>query len=90
MKSAGEVVDTIVNLKQERTFENTIKPLSLMESNLSTQQNNFSFYRYVSTNKDQREASIKVEEIFDAFEINLWLREDLYKAINDFKNEQVK
>jgi hypothetical protein len=28
--------------------------------------------------------------LFDAFEINLWLREDLYKAINDFKNEQVK
>jgi hypothetical protein len=37
LKSAGEVVDTIVNLKEERTFENTIKPLSLMESNLSTQ-----------------------------------------------------
>lgn len=61
-----------------------------MESNLSTQQNNFSFYRYVSTNKDQREASIKIEEKFDAFEINLWLREDLFKAINDFKYEQVK
>jgi thimet oligopeptidase len=87
LKSAGEVVDKIVNLKEERTFENTIKPLSLMESNLSTQQNNFSFYRYVSSNKDQREASIKVEEKYDAFEINLWLREDLYKAINDFKNE---
>lgn len=28
--------------------------------------------------------------MFDAFEINLWLREDLYKAINDYKYEQVK
>ena len=51
---------------------------------MGTSINNLSFYSSVSDCKEVRDASLKAEELFDQFFIDLDMREDIYAALLAF------
>lgn len=87
IEESTKTLDGVANLEGPRTYDNTIEPIVNFEAALSTRCNNLTFYRYVSMNKELRDQSLAAEEKFDEFDIKIWMREDLYKAIDGFKTE---
>lgn len=57
MNKANEDIDDVVNLKEKRTFSNTMEPLSKMEAKMQHSSSAISFYSQVSTDKNIREAA---------------------------------
>lgn len=82
-------IDGIINLKEDRTFQNTIEPLAKFEYNSGSIATNIRFYHYASPSKELREASLAAEKKFDDFSIELWMRYDLYEAIQNYKETSV-
>jgi Zn-dependent oligopeptidase len=79
------VVDSIVNLSEPRTYLNTIAILHDVMTKFSTSTNNLTFFGYVSPNKALREAGKVAEEKLEKFDVDLYMRVDLFKALVDFK-----
>lgn len=90
IKGSDERIKAIVEVKGKRTFENTVVPLSKFEYWYTGISNALGFYSSVSTVKEVRDASKEFERRTNAYNSELWLREDLYKALSGFKNEAVK
>ena len=84
------IVDGMINLKEARTFQNTIEPLSKFEHNCFSISNNIKFYTYVSTSKELREASLAAGKKFDDFFIESWFNYELYQAIYKYKQTSVE
>lgn len=68
MQESEKVINDLVNMKEPRTFENTIKVLAKFESDISRKSTQLGFYSQVSTSKDIREASKEHEQKFGEFQ----------------------
>ena len=79
------IIDGIINLKEERTFKNTIEPIADFEYYSAGIIANITFYHHASPSKELRDASLAAEKKFDDFSIELWMRYDLYEAIQNYK-----
>lgn len=90
MKKANEDIDAIVNMKDKRTFSNTMEPLSKMEANMQHSSSAISFYSQVSTDKNIREAAKGFAKRFGVLSTDLWMREDLYRSVKGFDTEARK
>ena len=82
----NKVHDALVAItKNDRTYENSIKPMAKFESFYSTTENNLTFYRHVSADKEMRDQAAKVEEKMDEWGIKLSMRLDVYRALADYR-----
>ena len=71
-----------------RTFQNTIGRLDDMHAQLELDTNMTMFMTYVSTDKEEREAGQQAEEDVSNWLIDLYKREDLYRAIKAYADSR--
>ena len=62
LAEAQTVLDDVVAPKQERTFQNTLRPLDRISDILGHASANFFFMGYVHTDKEVRQAGKTAEE----------------------------
>lgn len=74
----------------EATFQNVLAPFAQDENFRLCWNKVFRFYATTSTNADLRAASRKVKLIIRNFEIEMWLRQDLFELIDAVKNRGEK
>ncbi|MBI5208468.1 MAG: Zn-dependent oligopeptidase [Elusimicrobia bacterium] len=67
-----------------RTFENTVMELDRLQDDLSTELAARAFLQHVSPDEDVRKASRGCDASVDKFFVDLWSREDLYRAVQDY------
>ena len=88
IKKGSEVVDAIVAVPEsEQTFANTVFPIAQFESEYQTLSTNMSFYRYISADQAKVQQSLALEQKFTVFSIELYMREDFYKALVAFRSK---
>ena len=85
MKDSTEEIGQIINLKEPRTFENTVQMLAKWEAEVAVKSANLDFYKQVSTSKEIRTAAMEHEKEFGKYRSELWMKESLFKAIKDYK-----
>ena len=90
IKMANDTINALVKVDVPRTFENTIKPLAKFDHDWSTMTTSIGFYSQVSTSKEMRAASKAYEKQIGSFQTDLYMREDYYKAIKDYKTQADK
>ena len=73
----------MIKLKGKRTKENTIDVLAKFEYDFYVLSANIAFYKD-NGNSTERDAAIKADEFFEQYEIDVWMRVDLYKAIEKY------
>lgn len=76
----------------ERNFDNTIKALDTATNVLSDSVQPLILMAYTSSDPEIRAGAQKIEEDFGKYNVNLWSREDLYKAVTEYvvKKEPLK
>lgn len=65
---------------EECSFETVMRPWSLAEAKFTTQIASYNFPQYVSPNSEIRDASIEATRLIDEFNIEISMREDLFKV----------
>lgn len=78
----------MINLKGKRDKKNTIDVLAEFEYDFYLLSSNIAFYKDNGDTK-VRDAAIKADEFFETYEIDVWMRKDLYEAILAFKKQEV-
>jgi Zn-dependent oligopeptidase len=86
MRNATEFVDEIAGRKNSN-YRNTIASLAKFESDQATVSAIIDFYSSVSPNKEMREMSTKMSQIYSHFINKLYLREDFYQALIDYRTK---
>jgi len=81
---AETVVEGLVDAPGERNFENTLRPLDRIGDILSHAFCDFCFMGYVHTDKDVRSAAKAAEEKVDKWASDLFFRDELYKAVQEY------
>lgn len=84
LAEAETVVARIVEPTQERTFDNTLRPLDRAADILAHANHDFYFMGYVHPAKEVRNAAKDAEEKADKWASDLWFRDDLYAAIQEY------
>ena len=84
IKEANQTINQLVGNPGPRTYGNTVEPLALFESWISSKTTPIGFYTQVSDNKDVREAAKQFEKEIGDFQTDLWMREDLYQAFSNY------
>jgi len=82
-----KALDHIVSIPaKERTFANTVQALSFVDSDSSADASCVFFPGYVAVSKEVRDAATEAQRALESFNINeVEMREDLYKALLDYK-----
>ncbi len=81
---AEEVVDSLVNLDGDRDFENTMRPIDRVGDILAHANHDYYFMGYVHTDKAVRSAAKEAEEKVDKWASDLFFRDDLYAAVQEY------
>ncbi len=81
---AQEILDQAVAARNERTFENTLLPLDLINDVLAKAFTKFVFMGYVHPDKDARAAGKAAEEKLGAFGVEMIFRDDLNTAVREY------
>ncbi|EFY98196.1 peptidase M3 family protein [Metarhizium robertsii] len=78
------ILDKVVaDVKPENAiFDSVLEPGLVNENELGRSYRVAQFYQYVSASKELREASTKAQEISDEFNIELKMREDIFKLVD--------
>ncbi|KAK2605846.1 metalloendopeptidase [Conoideocrella luteorostrata] len=77
----------VADVKPENaTFANVLEPTLLSDNELEVSNHVTMFYQYVSASKELREASTKAQEISDEFNIEIKMREDVFKLVDSAFN----
>jgi Zn-dependent oligopeptidase len=84
LAQAQEILDLAVAPKDQRTFENTLLPLDLINDVLAKAGTRFVFMGYVHPEKDVRMAGKDAEEKLGAFGVEMMFRDDLYTAVQEY------
>ncbi|GAM38564.1 hypothetical protein TCE0_033r09383 [Talaromyces pinophilus] len=84
----AQLVDRIS--PENATFANTILPLSQSENRLLAARKLFGFYNSTSTSSELREASGRASVLFDAFDSETWMRDDLFRLVSNVVCNQEK
>jgi thimet oligopeptidase len=84
---ANAAIKAIIALPAHaRNFDNTIGALDAVVANLENGTSMQMFMSNVHPDEAIREASTKAEEKYNNFMVDLWKREDLYKAVMEYAN----
>ena len=78
----NKTLKELIELSDDRTFENTITPIAEMEARVGLVKDPLNFYKSVHPSKEIREASKKSSEIFSKFSSEFWMRRDFYDLVN--------
>jgi Zn-dependent oligopeptidase len=78
-------VNNLVGTKVTRTFENTMIPIDIIESDQAYRITALGFYNQVSVSKELRDAATAFEKKLSDFATDLWMREDIYKMIKEYQ-----
>jgi thimet oligopeptidase len=79
---AGERLDALAAMEHGgRTFANTVVAFDFIQSDLDTDASSEVFLKYVAPEKPVREAAHECETLIDKFGVDIYTREDLYRAI---------
>lgn len=81
---AEEVVDGLISVDGDRTFENTLRPLDRAGDILARAMHDYTFMGYVHTNKEVRNAAKTAEEKMDKWASDLFFRDDLNAAVQEY------
>ncbi len=80
----GAVLDELVSPMDQRTFENTMRPLDHMADILARANTSYSFPGYVHPYKDVRTAAKASEEKQAKFGVEIVFRDDLNAAVQEY------
>ena len=78
INSWNQIIDSVIALKDPRTFANTIEPIAKFEYDYVKVAENLMFYKDMSTDKEQRDASLEVSKKFTDFAISIEMRFDFF------------
>jgi Zn-dependent oligopeptidase len=81
---AETVVEELVSASGDRTFENTLRPLDRVYDTLAHAFHDYCFMGYVHTDKQVRSAAKAAEEKVDKWGADLWFRDDLNQAVQEY------
>ncbi len=81
---AKSVLDEIVSPKNQRTFENTMRPLDRVADILGHSEANYAFMGYVHIDKEVREAAKKAGEKNSQFGVEIAFRDDINDAVQEY------
>jgi Zn-dependent oligopeptidase len=91
IKNVREEFDRIGSVPvNECSFEKVLKPWSQVEARFTTEIASYSFPQYVSSVSEIREASVEASRMIDEFNIEISMREDLFRvarAVSEKKEE---
>jgi Zn-dependent oligopeptidase len=85
IKKSNATINKILSIQEPRNFENTIKPIANLESDLEFNSQPIVFYSSVAVSKEMREASKEYEKELSAYNLELWMRDDLFNAFENYK-----
>lgn len=71
---------------EHATFENVLRPLAHAENAYLSQSYILGFYQYVTTDEALREASSKAERIFNDYNLDRHMREDIFALVAAVKS----
>ena len=81
---AEEVLEGLIEVPGERTFENTMRPLDRIADIIAHADNDFFFMGYVHPHKEVRTAAKESEEKITKWASDIFFRDDLNTAIKDY------
>jgi Zn-dependent oligopeptidase len=84
LAEAETVVARIVEPTQQRTFDNTLRPLDRAADILAHASHDFYFMGYVHPVKEVRNAAKDAEEKADKWASDLWFRDDIYASVQEY------
>lgn len=73
-----QLIDSVIALEGPRTFANTIEPIAKYEYDFYKVAENLMFYKDMSPDKEQRDASLEVSKKFTDFNIAVDMRYDFF------------
>ncbi|MGH8952049.1 MAG: M3 family metallopeptidase [Acidimicrobiia bacterium] len=85
LEEAQQVLENLVAPKDQRTFENTMRPLDRIADILSHANARYAFMGYVHPEKDVRSAAKTAEEKMETFGVEMVFRDDLNAAIKEYE-----
>ena len=77
-------IEKIVNVQGQRTFQNTMEPLSSFQQYESTLHHNLAFYADVSDNKEMRRASRAFTNKRKHISLQLSFNQAVYRALVEY------
>lgn len=86
----NNTLNQIINTPGPRTFDSFLRPFTNLESDLEWDSQPLAFLSSVAVSKEMREASKDLDKEISDFNTDMWMREDLYDAFVDFKNQALK
>jgi oligopeptidase A len=81
---ARQILDDVVAVEGDRTFENTMLPLDLINDVLAKAGTRFVFMGYVHPDKEVRAAGKAAEEKLGNFGVEMVFRDDLNAAVQEY------
>lgn len=84
LADAESVLADLVALDDERSFENTLRPLDRIADILDHAATQFTFMGYVHPDKDVRSAAKEAEERVSKWGSEIYFREDLNAAVEEY------
>jgi thimet oligopeptidase len=85
MAGSDEVLAAMVAVpRNERTFENTMRPLDDVMGLMHEAFGRYAFMAYVSSDAAMRDAARAQEEALEKYQVDLGFREDVYEAVKAF------
>jgi len=84
IEQADEVLEGLIDVAGDRTFENTMRPLDRIADIIAHADNDFYFMGYVHPDKEVRTAAKESEEKITKWASDIIFRDDLNNDIKDY------
>lgn len=85
IKEWNATMNEIVGFKGVRNFENTVHAISNLESDMELKSVQIVFYSSVAVNKEMRVAAKEYEKAISEYNLDLWMRLDVYHCFDTYK-----
>tara|TARA_B110000285_G_C14588442_1_gene365285 strand:- start:13 stop:240 length:228 start_codon:yes stop_codon:yes gene_type:complete len=74
----NDSINELIAFKGKRTFENTIMPITNLDYQFGFETQPLALYSYVSSSKEMRDTSKLIDKAHTDFNIDLWMRDEVY------------